>query len=91
MSDESGSRKGKREIKGDRKEVRRVLYMATIAAIRFNPMIREYYERLVGRGRAKKVAIVAWMRKVLVILNAMMRDGSPFKAGEGKRCFQISG
>ncbi len=85
MSDDSGKRKGKREIKGGRKEVRAALYMATLVAIRFNLVIRDYYERLVGRGKAKKAAIVACMRKVLVIMNAMMRDKEPFKAGGHKK------
>ena len=84
MSDDSGKRKGKRVIKGGRKEVRAALYMATMVMIRRNAVIRGYYERMVGRGKAKKAAIVACMRKILVILNAMVRDKKPFKAGEHK-------
>ncbi|MFN4180269.1 MAG: transposase, partial [Armatimonadota bacterium] len=84
MSEESGKRKGKRKIKGGRGEVRAALYMATLVAIRFNPVIREYYERLLSRGKAKKAAMVACMRKMLIILNAMMRDKRKFKAGDGR-------
>ena len=80
MSEESG--KGKREIKGGRGEVRAALYMATLVAIRFNPVIREYYERLLSRGKVRKAAMVACMSKMLIILNAMMRDKRPFKVGE---------
>ena len=54
--------------------VRKVLYMATLTAVRWNPVIRIFHERLCQRGKAKKVALVAAMRKLLIILNAMMRD-----------------
>ncbi|MFN3420275.1 MAG: transposase [Armatimonadota bacterium] len=84
ISEESGKKKGKREIKGGMGEVRAALYMATLVAIRFNPVIREYYERLLSRGKAKKAAMVACMRKMLIILNAMMRDKRKFKAGDGR-------
>ena len=76
MADDSGPRKGKRRIFGGRSEVRSVTYMATIAAIRHNPVLRAHYHRLVAAGKPKKVAIVACMRKMLTILNAMMRDGT---------------
>jgi len=74
LADDSGPRKGKRRIFGGRSEVRSVTYMATIAAIRHNPVLRAHYHRLVAAGKPKKVAIVACMRKMLTILNAMMRD-----------------
>jgi len=74
LADDSGPRKGKRRIMGGRSEVRNVTYMATVAAIRHNPILRSYYQRLLAAGKAKKVAIVACMRKMLTILNAMMRD-----------------
>jgi len=73
-SNESGNKKGQRSISGGRPDVRSVLYMATLAAIRFNPVIREFYQRLVKAGKKKKVAIVACMRKLLTILNAIVRD-----------------
>ncbi len=81
LADDSGTRHGKRRIWGGRASVRRSLYLAALVAIRFNPPIRETYERLVDLGKPKKVAIVACMRKLLVILNAMKRDRTPWKAG----------
>jgi len=76
LADDSGPRKGKRRIFGGRSEVSSVTYMATIAAIRHNPVLKAHYHRLVAAGKPKKVAIVACMRKMLTILNAMMRDGT---------------
>ena len=73
---DSGQMRGKRTIFGGRADVRRALYMATLAAIRFNRVIRQFYDRLVAAGKPKKVAIVACMRKLLTILNAMVRSGS---------------
>ena len=64
---------------GGRPAVRTALYMATLTATRWNPVIRACYERLVAAGKQKKVAIVACMRKLLVILNAMIRDHRPWK------------
>jgi transposase len=72
---DSGQMRGRRSIFGGRAEVRRTLYMAALAAIRFNPVIKRFYERLVEAGKPKKVAIVACMRKLLTILNAMVRTG----------------
>jgi transposase len=54
--------------------------MATLVATRHNPVIREFYQRLLGKGKLKKVALVACMRKLLVILNAMLRDNKPWQA-----------
>lgn len=79
FNDESGHRRGKRKIKGGREDVRNVLYMATVAAARSNPVIRPYYQRLLSEGKLKKVALVACMRKFLTILNAMIRDMQPWK------------
>jgi len=76
---DSGKQRGRRTTWGGRSSVRSVLYMATLAATRFNPVIREFYTRLVNeRGRPKRVALIASMRKLLTILNAMMRDGVPW-------------
>ncbi len=72
---DSGRFRGKRAIRGGRASVRQVLYMATLAAIRFNPVIHRFAERLKAAGKIKKVMIVACMRKLLTILNAMLRDG----------------
>ena len=74
LADDSGSRQGKRRTWGGRADVRAVVYMAAIVALRHNPVIRTFYERLVAAGKPKKVAIVACMRKLLTILNAMLRD-----------------
>lgn len=78
MANESGTARGRRRVKGGRFEVRRVLYMAVIAAIRYNPIIKAFYKRLRTAGKPPKVAIVACMRKLLVTLNAMVRTSSPW-------------
>lgn len=75
LSDDSGNRRGKRRIWGGRAIVRNALYMATLSAKRYNPVIRAFYERLISKGKPKKVAIVACMHKLLRILNAMARTG----------------
>lgn len=80
LSDDSGQRKGKRHIWGGRAGVRTALYMATLSAMRYNPAIAATYRRLVAAGKPKKVAMVACMRKLLTILNAMLRDGSTWDA-----------
>ena len=71
---ESGTLRGKRAIRGGRPTVRRVLYMATLVAVRRNPILAAFYQRLRAGGRPAKVALVAAMRKLLTILNAMLRD-----------------
>ena len=76
---DSGRFRGKRRIKGGRANIRSVLYMATVAAIRWNPILKDFYHRLLSYGKEKKVAIVACMRKFLIILNAMIRDMQPFR------------
>lgn len=75
---DSGTLRGHRTIWGGRGEVRRVLYMATLSAIRFNPLIRDFYRRLKLNGKPSKVALVASMRKLLTILNAILRDRTPW-------------
>jgi transposase len=75
---DSGSLRGKREVWGGRAPVRAALYMGALVATRHNPVIREFYERLLAGGKPKKVALVACMRKLLSILNAMMRDRLPW-------------
>jgi len=72
--DDSGTTIGKRSIRGGRTDLRGVLYMATLAAIRANPVIKHFFQRLRAAGKIKKVAIVACMRKLLSLLNAMIRD-----------------
>jgi transposase len=79
FNDDSGRRTGRRHIWGGRSAVRSALYMATISALRFNPPIRATYLRLVAAGKPKKVALTACMRKLLTILNAIVRDQTPWR------------
>ncbi len=72
---DSGKHKGKRMTWGGRADVRSMLYMAALSAVRYNPIIRVFYDRLISKGKAKKVALVACMHKLLVILNAIMKSG----------------
>lgn len=80
INHDSGQHTGKRMIQGGRTAVRCGLYMATLSAIRFNPVIKAFYQRLLAKGKLKKVAIVACMRKLLVILNAMIRNNTTWQA-----------
>jgi transposase len=75
---DSGTMRGKRSIFGGRPDVRRVLFMAALVASRHNPVIKAFYQRLLAAGKPKKVALVACMRKLLTILNAMVRSGTPW-------------
>lgn len=75
---DSGKYRGKRTIFGGRATVRCALYMATLVASRYNPVIAAFYQRLVAAGKPKKVALTACMRKLLTILNAVMRDRRPW-------------
>lgn len=79
---DSGTMRGRRTTWGGRSHVRSVLYMATLSAIRRNPPIRAFYIRLVAAGKQKMVALVACMRKLLVILNAILRHGTAWRAVE---------
>ena len=76
---DSGTMRGRRAIAGGRTDVRNVLYMAALVASRCNPTIRELYLRLRCRGRPAKAALVAAMRKLLTILNAILRDQRPWQ------------
>jgi len=73
---DSGQYKGKRMIWGGRKEVRTALYMPMLSVIQFNPKIRAFYQRLVNQGKVRKVAVIACMRKLLTILNSMIRNNT---------------
>jgi len=75
---DSGKMRGRRSIYGGRARIRTLLYMAATSAIRSNPVIRAFYERLKSRGKPHKVAVVACMRKMLTILNAMVRESTPW-------------
>ena len=78
LNDDSGKRAGARHIRGGRAEVRAVLYMATLTATRCNPVIKAFYQRLRARGKSQKVALTAAMRKLLIILNAMVKTRTPW-------------
>jgi transposase len=79
---DSGTLRGRRTIWGGRASVRAVLYMAALTAAKWNPVIRDLYRRLKAAGKPSKVALVACMRKLLTILNAILRDRSPWRTQE---------
>jgi transposase len=72
---ESGIYVGKRMIRGGRPKIRTVMYMAMMSAMQCNPVFKATYQRLLAAGKPKKVAIIACVRKMIVILNSMVRDG----------------
>lgn len=76
LARDSGTMRGKRRVWGGRAPVRAVLYMGTLVATKHNPTIRDFYARLVAAGKPKKVALTACMRKLLTILNAMVRSNT---------------
>ena len=76
---DSGTMRGKRTVWGGRAQVRSILYMATLVATRCNPVIKAFYQRLLGKGKPKKVALTACMHKLLIILNAMVKHSSPWQ------------
>lgn len=78
LNQDSGKARGKRRIWGGRSIVRSTLYMATLSAVRYNPVIKTFYDRLLGAGKPKKVALSACAHKLLRILNAMARTGQPW-------------
>ncbi len=80
-NNQSGTADKRRRIFGGRATVRRVLFMGALVGARRNPMIKVFYERLLASGKPAKVALTACMRKLLTILNAMVRDGAPWDAG----------
>jgi transposase len=79
---DSGTLRGRRTVWGGRAAVRSVLYMAALVGVRFNPALKAMYRRLIAAGKRKKVALVACMRKLLTILNAIMRTRSPWHSSE---------
>ena len=76
---DSGTLRGKRTVWGGRARVRATLYMGALVASRFNPVIRDFYQRLLAAGKPKKLALTACMRKLLVILNSMLKHRSPWR------------
>lgn len=79
LNRDSGSSRGKRHIWGGRSLVRSTLYMAMLSAVRYNPVLKAFYERLIAAGKPKKVALTACSHKLLRILNAMARTGQPWR------------
>lgn len=80
LNRDSGTMKGRRRIKGGRAPIRTVLYMAMLSAIQCNKVIKAFYQNLVAQGKHKKVALTACMRKMMTILNAMVRDNCEWQA-----------
>jgi transposase len=76
---DSGTMRGLRSVWGGRGHVRTTLYMSTLVAVRYNPVLKRFYERLCAAGNAKKVALTDCMRKLLTILNAMVKHHTPWK------------
>jgi len=76
---DSGKKSGTRSIKGGRADVRSVLYMATLSAVQWNPTFKEFFDRLVGNGKKFKVALVAAMRKMITVLNVMLKTNTLWK------------
>jgi transposase len=77
---DSGTLRSRRSVGGGRADVRSALYMGTLLVARRNPVVKEFYERLLAAGKPKKVALVACMRKLLSILNAVLRQRSPWRS-----------
>lgn len=82
FNQDSGPKRGKRKIAGGREGVRSVIFMATLSATRHNPVIRAFYERLLKNGKLKMVALTACMRKLLVIINSMVRKGEYWRLAQ---------
>ena len=78
-ADDSGTRRGGRHVRGGRAVVRRVLYLAALSAVRYNPVMRAFRDRLAARGKRAKVILTAVARKLLVIANAVIRTGRPWQ------------
>lgn len=83
LNRDSGTMKGKRVTWGGRADVRSALYMASLSAVRYDPVIKAFYQRLRTAGKPAKVALVACMHKLLSIINAIVKSGKPWQAGYG--------
>ena len=81
---ESGSYKGTRRIRGGRYKVRTVMFMAMMSAIQCNPVFKQKYEQLLAQGKPKKLAIIACVRKMIVVLNSMLRNGAKWEVNYAK-------
>ena len=82
LNRDSGAYRGTRKVWGGRAQIRAVLYMAAVSASRANPVIREFYQRLVAAGKKPKVALTACMRRLLCILNTMIKNGTRWRQEE---------
>ena len=80
LAHESGQQRKRRRVRDGRQRLRRYLYMSALSAVRFNPVLKAFYQRLLARGKAKKVALVAAMRRLVVWVNAMVRDGTAWES-----------
>ena len=80
FNNDSGQSRGRRRIWGGRSHLRAVLYMSAVSGVRFNATIRAFYKHLRERGKAPKVAMVACMRKLLIILNAILKTQQPWRS-----------
>lgn len=91
MNNDSGKKKGKRCITAGRANVRKVLYMAAVSAMQFNQQMKEFYQRLIGRGKLPKVAITAVMRKLIILANSIMERGTPWQPEyvRGQKCIDL--
>jgi transposase len=90
LNRDSGQHRGKRQIGGGRAHVRRKLYMGALVAMRRNPRIKQFYQRLVASGKPKKVALVACMHKLLTILNQIVRTATPWDATHHMAVLQLA-
>ncbi len=79
LTRDSGMLRGKRTVWGGRAKIRSTLYMSTLVAVRFNPVLRALYQRLLAAGKPKKFALTAAMQKLLTMLNAMLRDRATWR------------
>src|ERR671931_138902 len=89
LNRDSGTLRGSRTIWGGRAHVRTALYMSSLVAVSYNPVIKACYERLRARGKAAKVALTACMRKLLTILNAMVKHHTPWQAQEMPSAYHV--
>ena len=80
LNRDSGTMRGHRSVWGGRRAIRSTFYMAALVAVRFNPSIKAFYEQLLQRGKAKKVALVACMRKLIIVLNTMIKNNTAWRA-----------
>ena len=82
INDDSGKKRGARHVEAGRTAIRRALYMAAGVAMRTNPVLKAFADRLRGKGYPFKYVVTAVMRKLVVILNAILRDGQPWKGAQ---------